>query len=279
MSGENGTHTEIYLSAPVTRMSDLETLQDHVLIVDDEFLIVMGLQDQIEDMGWEVCATAANRRRCDRRRPKISALHRTDGRAPARRQGWDLRRADDPGKRRVQGDFHHRIERAGDDGAHRARPSVGGSVQTDFRPATPGSLRKRSTAISWPPQAEEAQGGFQDNLGSIIMIMRIRHTGAPSSRKIENGADRPFHGGGKQRCAQKARFLVKLLVFFRRREPSQPPPFAAKRVLRGLWTRKSDTIGWRFRSANFGCHGSMETLGIFLPGVSNEIEAEFNTRT
>jgi DNA-binding NarL/FixJ family response regulator len=39
-------------------MSDLETLQDHVLIVEDEFLIVMGLQDQIEDGGWQVCATA-----------------------------------------------------------------------------------------------------------------------------------------------------------------------------------------------------------------------------
>ena len=40
-------------------MSGLEKLRDHVLIVEDEFLIVMGLQDQIEDMGREVCATAA----------------------------------------------------------------------------------------------------------------------------------------------------------------------------------------------------------------------------
>jgi DNA-binding NarL/FixJ family response regulator len=30
-----------------------------VLIVDDEFLIVMGLSMQVEDMGLEVCATAA----------------------------------------------------------------------------------------------------------------------------------------------------------------------------------------------------------------------------
>lgn len=37
-----------------------EDLQDQVLIVDDEFLIVMGLQDQIEEIGLEVCATAAN---------------------------------------------------------------------------------------------------------------------------------------------------------------------------------------------------------------------------
>lgn len=37
----------------------MNDLQKHVLIVDDEFLIVMGLQDQIEDMGWEVCAIAA----------------------------------------------------------------------------------------------------------------------------------------------------------------------------------------------------------------------------
>ena len=41
-------------------MSNPENLQDQVLIVDDEFLIVMGLQDLIEDFGWEVCATAAN---------------------------------------------------------------------------------------------------------------------------------------------------------------------------------------------------------------------------
>jgi two-component system, response regulator PdtaR len=34
-------------------------LQDHVLIVDDEFLIAMGLSMQVEDMGREVCATAA----------------------------------------------------------------------------------------------------------------------------------------------------------------------------------------------------------------------------
>jgi hypothetical protein len=68
------------------------------------------------------------------------------------------------------------------------------------------------------------------------MIMRTQHWAAPSSRKIENGADWPFQGGEKQRCAQKARFLVKLDVFFPWREPSQPPPFAAKRGLRGLWT-------------------------------------------
>lgn len=35
-------------------------LQDHVLIVDDEFLIVMGLSMQVEDMGREVCGAAAS---------------------------------------------------------------------------------------------------------------------------------------------------------------------------------------------------------------------------
>ena len=33
-------------------------VQDRVRIVDDEFLIVMGLSLQVEDMGMEVCATA-----------------------------------------------------------------------------------------------------------------------------------------------------------------------------------------------------------------------------
>jgi DNA-binding NarL/FixJ family response regulator len=37
----------------------MNELRDHVLIVDDEFLIVMGLHMQVEDMGREVCATAA----------------------------------------------------------------------------------------------------------------------------------------------------------------------------------------------------------------------------
>jgi two-component system, response regulator PdtaR len=41
-------------------LSNPKNLQDHVLIVDDEFLIVMGLQDRLEDIGWDVCATAAN---------------------------------------------------------------------------------------------------------------------------------------------------------------------------------------------------------------------------
>jgi DNA-binding NarL/FixJ family response regulator len=36
-----------------------QVLQEQVLIVDDEFLIVMGLWTQIEDMGLEVCASAA----------------------------------------------------------------------------------------------------------------------------------------------------------------------------------------------------------------------------
>jgi DNA-binding NarL/FixJ family response regulator len=34
-------------------------LNDQVLIVEDEFLIVMGLSRVVEDMGIEVCATAA----------------------------------------------------------------------------------------------------------------------------------------------------------------------------------------------------------------------------
>lgn len=34
-------------------------LNDKVLIVDDEFLIVMGLTQMIEDLGLEVCASAA----------------------------------------------------------------------------------------------------------------------------------------------------------------------------------------------------------------------------
>lgn len=38
----------------------LTDLQDLVLIVDDEFLIAMGLSMQVEDMGREVCGTAAN---------------------------------------------------------------------------------------------------------------------------------------------------------------------------------------------------------------------------
>lgn len=37
----------------------MTALRDHVLIVDDEFLIVMGLHMQVEDLGREVCATAA----------------------------------------------------------------------------------------------------------------------------------------------------------------------------------------------------------------------------
>ncbi len=37
----------------------MNELHDKVLIVDDEFLIVMGLSMQVEDMGREVCGTAA----------------------------------------------------------------------------------------------------------------------------------------------------------------------------------------------------------------------------
>jgi two-component system, response regulator PdtaR len=42
-------------------MSELgvDRRQNRVLIVDDEFLIVMGLSFQVEQMGLEVCATAA----------------------------------------------------------------------------------------------------------------------------------------------------------------------------------------------------------------------------
>jgi DNA-binding NarL/FixJ family response regulator len=37
----------------------MENLKETLLIVDDEALIVMGLSAQIEDMGLNVCATAA----------------------------------------------------------------------------------------------------------------------------------------------------------------------------------------------------------------------------
>jgi DNA-binding NarL/FixJ family response regulator len=37
----------------------MKTLDDTVLIVDDEFLIVQGLSMQVEDMGLVVCATGA----------------------------------------------------------------------------------------------------------------------------------------------------------------------------------------------------------------------------
>ena len=33
-------------------------LQDHILVVDDEFLIAEGLRAQIEEMGMKVCGTA-----------------------------------------------------------------------------------------------------------------------------------------------------------------------------------------------------------------------------
>jgi DNA-binding NarL/FixJ family response regulator len=36
----------------------MNDLQDHILIVDDEFLIVEGLREQIEDIGLKVCGTA-----------------------------------------------------------------------------------------------------------------------------------------------------------------------------------------------------------------------------
>jgi two-component system, response regulator PdtaR len=34
-------------------------LENHILVVDDEFLIVEGLCAQIEDCGWKVCGTAS----------------------------------------------------------------------------------------------------------------------------------------------------------------------------------------------------------------------------
>ena len=37
-------------------MSDL---QRHVLVVDDEFLIVLGLNKEVEDMGLTVCGSAS----------------------------------------------------------------------------------------------------------------------------------------------------------------------------------------------------------------------------
>jgi two-component system, response regulator PdtaR len=36
----------------------MNELQDHILIVDDEFLIVEGLREQIEDISLKVCGTA-----------------------------------------------------------------------------------------------------------------------------------------------------------------------------------------------------------------------------
>jgi DNA-binding NarL/FixJ family response regulator len=36
----------------------MNDLQDHILVVDDEFLIVEGLREQIEDIGLKVCGTA-----------------------------------------------------------------------------------------------------------------------------------------------------------------------------------------------------------------------------
>jgi two-component system, response regulator PdtaR len=36
----------------------MNDLQDQILIVDDEFLIVEGLREQIEDIGLKVCGTA-----------------------------------------------------------------------------------------------------------------------------------------------------------------------------------------------------------------------------
>jgi two-component system, response regulator PdtaR len=36
----------------------MSELQNHILVVDDEFLIAEGLRAQIEDMGMTVCGTA-----------------------------------------------------------------------------------------------------------------------------------------------------------------------------------------------------------------------------
>jgi DNA-binding NarL/FixJ family response regulator len=37
----------------------MSELQNHILIVDDEYLIVQGLHGQLEDMGMVVCGSAA----------------------------------------------------------------------------------------------------------------------------------------------------------------------------------------------------------------------------
>jgi two-component system, response regulator PdtaR len=43
----------------VSDLSRASELGRHVLVVDDEFLIVMGLIAQVEDMGLSVCGSAA----------------------------------------------------------------------------------------------------------------------------------------------------------------------------------------------------------------------------
>ncbi len=78
---------------------------------------------------------------------------------------------------------------------------------------------------------------------------------------------------------KKRAFWSSFLCFSNAGNLASPPHLLLKEYCAGFGLEESDTIGWRFRSANFGRRGSMEALGIFLPGVSNEIEAEFNTRT
>ncbi len=131
-------------------MSASETLQDQVLIVDDEFLIVMGLQDLIEDLGWEVCATAANAddaiAAARKYRPAIVLM---DVRLQGDKDGIDAARA-------IQESVGSKVifitgsrEPATLARIEQGHPSAV-SVQADFRPATPGSRRKRRTALRRP---------------------------------------------------------------------------------------------------------------------------------
>jgi DNA-binding NarL/FixJ family response regulator len=50
-------------------MSDLKR---HVLVVDDDFIIVMGLTEQVEEMGLTVCGSASTAERAI----ELAELHR-----------------------------------------------------------------------------------------------------------------------------------------------------------------------------------------------------------
>ena len=128
-------------------LSEMEKLQDHVLIVEDEFLIVMGLQDQIEEMGWQVCATVATAdaaiAAARKHRPSIVLM---DVRLQGDKDGVDAAQA-------IQESVGSKVIfiTGSREPATIARIEQGHplavSVQAHFGPATPGSCRKRRTAL------------------------------------------------------------------------------------------------------------------------------------
>jgi hypothetical protein len=101
----------------------------------------------------------------------------------------------------------------------------------------------------------------------------------PTSRKIEMSADGPFDRGGKQHCDQNRVFWSSFMCFSSARNLASTPPLLLKEYCAGFGLENlTPSAGVSDRPIE-AATGAWRRLEFFRSGVSNEIEAEFNTRT